>query len=78
VHVLTAQSLVVLVGFTHLAGLGSGGVAWVSERLSWEGLRIREISGKSVRGAGWDAIADQEVEFTVDLETGRHSGGARP
>jgi hypothetical protein len=29
-------------------------------------------------GRGWDALADKEVPFTVDLKTGKHIGGARP
>ncbi len=54
------------------------GLAWTSERLSWEGISITEISGQKLCGLGWDALTDKQVSFEVDLRTGRHTGGARP
>ena len=65
-------------GFTSITALGPAGIAWTTERLSWEGLRITEIGAQHLLGFGWDAIGDKEVAFSVDLETGKHSGGARP
>jgi len=29
-------------------------------------------------GHGWDALADKEAPFELDLKTGNHTGGARP
>jgi hypothetical protein len=77
-RVLSQQGLLLFAGFTSITALGSGGIAWTTERLSWEGLTITEIDGEKLRGRGWDALADKEVPFEVDLITGKHSGGARP
>jgi hypothetical protein len=70
--------LLVFVGFTEIAALDAQGVRWSSDRLSWEGISITAIKGEKLLGLGWDAIADQEVPFDLDLLTGKHSGGARP
>ncbi|HKF20771.1 MAG TPA: hypothetical protein VKE93_04335 [Candidatus Angelobacter sp.] len=75
---LPAQNILLFTGFTTMTAVGSAGVAWTSERLSWEGISITEISGNKLRGLGWDALGDREVPFEVDLQTGKHSGGARP
>ncbi len=77
-RVLSQQGLILFVGFTSITAVGSSGIAWITERLSWEGLTITEVSGDKLRGHGWDALADKEVPFEVDLKTGKHTGGARP
>jgi hypothetical protein len=75
---LPQQGLLLFVGFTSITAVGSSGIAWTTERLSWEGLTITEIDGDKLLGHGWDAPADKEVPFEVDLKTGKHTGGARP
>jgi hypothetical protein len=77
-RVLSQQGLLLFAGFTSITAVGSDGVAWTTERLTWEGLTITEISGDKLLGSGWDALADKEVQFEVDLKTGKHTGGARP
>lgn len=77
-RVLSKQGLMVFAGFTSITALGSSGIAWTTERLTWEGLTITEIRGDKLRGHGWDAPSDKEVPFEVDLKTGEHTGGARP
>jgi hypothetical protein len=77
-RVLMQQGLLLFAGFTSITTLGSSGILWTTERLTWEGLTIAEISGDKLIGSGWDAIADKEVPFEVDLKTGKHTGGARP
>jgi len=68
--------LLLFTGFTTITALGTSGLAWTSERLSWDGITINEISGDKLSGLGWDAMADKEVPFVVDLKTGKHTGGA--
>jgi hypothetical protein len=75
---LPAQGILLFTGFTTMTAVGRSGIAWTSERLSWEGISITEISGDKLRGLGWDALADKEVPFEVDLRTGESTGGARP
>lgn len=70
--------LLLFAGFTSITALGNEGLKWTTERLSWEGVAITEISGPKLHGLGWDPFTDREAPFEVDLLTGRHSGGARP
>jgi hypothetical protein len=77
-RVLPQQGLLLFAGFTSITAVGGAGIVWTTERLSWEGLTITEIDGDKLRGHGWDALADKEVPFEVDLKTGKHTGGARP
>ncbi|HEX4605935.1 MAG TPA: hypothetical protein VH724_18180 [Candidatus Angelobacter sp.] len=75
---LTQHGLLLFAGFTSITALGSAGILWTTERLSWEGLTITGLKGDTLQGHGWDALADKEVPFEVDLKTGVHTGGARP
>jgi hypothetical protein len=75
---VSQHELLLLTGFTTISAVGRGGLHWTTERLSWEGVSITEISGNKLRGLGWDALMDKQVPFEVHLPTGKHSGGARP
>jgi hypothetical protein len=77
-RVVSQQGLLLFAGFTTITAVGSTGIAWTTERLSWEGLSITDIKGDKLLGRGWDALADKEVPFEVDLKTGQHTGGSRP
>lgn len=72
------QRLILFAGFTSITALGPDGIAWTTQRLSWEGIRITQIDGEVLHGYGWHAPSDKEVRFEVDLRTGKHTGGARP
>lgn len=73
---LVADELLVFVGLNEISAWGSAGLAWTTSRLSWEGLRITDTRADRIRGFGWDLFTDREVEFTVDIKTGAHFGGA--
>ena len=77
-RVLSQQGLLLFAGFTSITAMDTSGIAWTTERLTWEGLTIVGIKGEKLLGRGWDAPADKEVGFEVDLKTGKHTGGARP
>jgi hypothetical protein len=77
-RVLSQHGLLLFAGFTSITAVDRSGIAWTTERLSWEGLTITEIKGDILFGHGWDAHTDKEVPFEVDLKTGKHTGGARP
>jgi hypothetical protein len=68
---LRTHNLLLFAGSYALVAWGSSGVAWRTARLSSEGLRITEIRGDTLRGFGWDLMADREVPFTVDLRNGQ-------
>jgi hypothetical protein len=70
-----AQGLLLFVGFHTILAWDTEGQAWETAKLSWEGVRIAEISDETVVGFGWDLMTDREVEFRVDLRTGEHTGG---
>ncbi len=73
--VLEAQKLLLFVGFHSMVAWGADGLAWTTTKLSWEGVRVTEILNDAVIGFGWEMRTDQEVEFRVDLGTGKHVGG---
>jgi hypothetical protein len=75
---LPDSGLLLFCGFTSITALDRDGIRWTTARLSWEGLSNIEVQGDKLLGQGWDAMADQEVPFEVDLLTGKHTGGARP
>jgi hypothetical protein len=77
-RVLSQHGLLLFAGFTSITAFGGSGIAWTTQRLTWEGLTISAIDGDKLLGHGWDALADKEVPFIVDLKTGKHTGGARP
>jgi hypothetical protein len=75
---VTDPQLLLFEGFTSITAVGTNGIAWTSDRLSWEGLRVTNIRSGVLRGFGWNALTGQEVAFELDLHTGRHTGGAAP
>jgi hypothetical protein len=75
VRVLTAQGLLLFVGFHSIMAWGADGPAWESARLSWEGVTITEVQDNLLHGTGWNLVTDREVAFSLDLLTGQHLGG---
>ena len=72
---MPAHSLLIFAGFHSLLAWGTQGLAWQTARLSWEGLRLEGIEDDTLRGFGWNMTANKDVEFSVDLRTGAHTGG---
>ena len=69
------DGLLLLAGFHNIVAIGVDGVAWQSERLSWEGVAMGEVVGGALHGTGWHMQSDKDVAFVLDLRTGKHSGG---
>jgi hypothetical protein len=40
-------------------------------------VRLGEATATELRGWGWDMRTDMEMEFVVDLATGKHAGGPK-
>jgi hypothetical protein len=78
VHPAREAGLLLFVDFTNISAYGPEGIVWRTDRLTWDGIRVTEVTPASVHGYGWDMPKDKEVEFTVDLKTGQHVGGAAP
>lgn len=66
-------NLLIFAGYTHICAWGASGLAWRSARLSYDEIKIIGIDGTRLQGKGWEP--DVEVDFTLDLSTGGHSGG---
>ena len=59
-----------------LARLGAAGIRWHTRRLAWDGFRDVRMAGPLLQGDAWDAVNDRWRAFSVDLATGRATGGA--
>ena len=75
VRPLREAGLLVFLSFHTVEAWGAAGRLWQTARLSWEGVRLGEATATELRGWGWDMPTDTEIEFAVDLATGRHTGG---
>jgi hypothetical protein len=56
--------------------IGLAGRLWHSRQLSWDGFDDLDITQNAVNGLGWSAPYDTWEPFSVDLRTGRTTGGA--
>jgi hypothetical protein len=77
VRPIPAAGLLIFASFHSIEAWGAAGRLWQTARLSWEGIRPGEASATELRGWGWDMRTDTEMEFVVDLRTGKHTGGPR-
>jgi hypothetical protein len=77
VRELPARDLLLFASLTELFAYNSDGLAWRTERLSWDSLTITEVSDRFIRGEFWDLQSEATATFTVDAATGRHFGGLR-
>jgi hypothetical protein len=59
-----------------LARLGPNGLMWHTRRLSWDGFDQLRIIQTEISGLAWSPIDDQWHPFTVDLNTGKSTGGS--
>jgi len=74
-QILATPTLLLLAGFHQIAAIRPNGLAWQSQRLSWEGLTLGAITGNTLRGTGWNMRTDRDVPFELNLLTGEHTGG---
>ena len=74
-HYLREQDWVVVWGFTKLAAYSPDGFEWETKRISWDGLQITEVRSDRLTGLAWNAVNGVEVEFSIDLRSGHHTGG---
>jgi hypothetical protein len=70
VRPVPTMSLLLFVGHHAILAWGADGLAWESEKLSSEGITIISIESATLRGRGWDMLADKETDFSMDLQTG--------
>lgn len=75
VHTVANPPALVLVGF-HALYVLTAQDAWVSPRLSWEGIAVTEIKDGILHGTGWHMRTDRELSFSLDLRSRELTGGA--
>jgi hypothetical protein len=59
-----------------LARLGPAGLMWHTRRLSWDGFDQLHIVHDELRGLAWSPLDDKWCPFTVELSTGKSTGGS--
>lgn len=78
VRLIVERELLVFIDFTTITAYGSDNMVWTTPRLSWDGLKITDVTSDYIKGLAWDSLNEQEVEFLVDIKTGYHEGGSSP
>lgn len=68
--------LLIFANHTELLAIGDNGIAWRTERLSWDGLKLTAMDDENIRGVFWDIQSESERSFIVNLADGTHVGGA--
>ena len=76
--VVPTEHLLLFLGFHTILAWGREGVAWQTARLTWEGLKLTNVTETHAEGLAWDLMTDRELPFQVDLSTGAHTGSAFP
>jgi hypothetical protein len=67
---VVAQGLLLFISHHSILAWGAEGLAWESEKLSDEGIKITDIAGGILHGVGWDMKTDRETRFALDLPSG--------
>jgi hypothetical protein len=75
VRPIHSHGIIVFANFTSMVAYGKSGVAWRTKRLSFDSLRITEVTGKFIIGEYWDIRIEGMSNFVVDLSTGTSEGG---
>ena len=75
VQVLATPNYLLLAGHHDLLVRSADGRIQRSPQLTWEGFTLTGLDGARLSGTGWDMLTDEEIPFTLDLETGALKGG---
>lgn len=75
---IPSNNLMVFYDFTEVSAYGENGLVWETKRISWDGIKIDEVTSNEIIGQSWDAPNEEYVEFRVNLTNGFHKGGAAP
>lgn len=77
VRPVLAQGIIVFANYTELVAYGSSGLKWRTKRLTWDSLKITEVTDDFIKGEFWDIRSEANANFVVDLATGNHKGGLK-
>ena len=77
VRSIRAQGIIVFADYTTLVAYGQTGMKWKTKRLTWDSLKITEVTDAFIKGEFWDIRSEATASFVVDLATGTHQGGIK-
>ena len=77
VRSIPAQGIIVFADHTTLIAYGQTDVKWKTKRLTWDSLKIIEVTDTFIKGEFWDIRTEATASFVVDLATGTHQGGIK-
>ncbi|WP_147439756.1 hypothetical protein [Corallococcus sp. CA049B] len=75
VRAVPSAGVVVFADFTEMVAYGAEGLRWRTKRLSWDGLKIIQVTERSIIGEYWDMRTEMMQTFEVDLSSGAQKGG---
>jgi hypothetical protein len=73
-----SRKLMLFHDYTEIVAYNENGLAWETDRISWDGITIENVTEDEVIGEAWDAPNEKYVGFSVDLTDGSHRGGSSP
>ena len=77
VRSVRAQGIIVFANFTELVAYGPAGIKWRTKRLTWDSLKLTEVTDAFIKGEFRDIRSEAIATFVVDLATGAHQGGIK-
>jgi hypothetical protein len=72
------RGLVVFYDYTEVVAYDEKGLVWETDRVSWDGIEINEVTESELIGRSWDAPSERKVDLRVNLANGHHQGGSAP
>lgn len=76
VYSVLELDILVVHNFTTFYAFNKFGRCWVSDRVSYDGIKVINISDGELNGEAWSAPENSWVSFQIILETGEVIGGA--
>ena len=72
---VSEAGLLLLYDSTTVRAIGTNGELWRTRRVSWDGIWDLQYGGGIVTGVSYDAIAELEVTFQINVSSGLVTGG---
>lgn len=70
---VSAHGIIIFADWWDLVAYGATGLAWQTNQLAWDGLRITEVTETHITGTF--SKGGEDGCFAVNLKTGEHVGG---
>jgi hypothetical protein len=70
------SGLLIFADDLRLWAMSTSSVRWKTRRISWDGIRGLAVAGDTVLGEAYDPMSDGWCRFSVEVETGKVTGGS--